>query len=611
MTNGAAVRTIRSLFQSLTGNGLLWYKNASPAPLRMNKQLYIYDCLTAKLRVARGSFMSIGKGNNNTFRVSMSADNGGSFVQRDETCRFFPHGRVMSYSFNGKRHDSDVVIPASSLCLFVLAGGCFLCWYGDDANRPDFSSLNPKAWYIFKDGAWKAPRSLSDLPIEGRGMPADTPVSFQGMNTARFKLGDILDVVAFRSSQREGDPNHVPLKTNDGRLRCPSCWELFHAGEELAISAHPDLCGDDVLGKEAQQRFRPEKWDAHGVPLDARLLPCSGLACPHCRQKLPPFFSELRQHILSIVGVPASGKSYYLASLIHDLEMEFPREFGMAFRDADPAANATLNDMRTRFFTARTPQEAYIGKTRLDGQLYQSVWRHGHFAPMPRPFIYNLDGEKETYSLVVYDNAGENFEPGRNTEIEPGAEHLHVASAILFLFDPTANPGFRTLLKGHKDPQLRRRLYPAGRQSLMLAEAEMRLRARLNLRPGQKLDVPFAVIIGKCDTWKSLLGPEPLLPLTRNGSFMPSHVEANSARLRQLLFSIAPFICTNAEAISSRVRYFAASPLGKSPVEFTDERSGDTLIGPESGQIQPFRVTDAVLWALNCVEPGMLPGTRN
>ncbi len=577
----------------------------------MNKHLYIFDCLAIKLRVSDGSFMTIGKGSNNSFRVEMSAQNGGSFAQRNETCRFFPHGRVASYSLNGERLSTDAEIPPNALSLFVLAGGCFLCWYGEDTDRPDFSSLNPRAWYIYDGDSWKGPLELTALPAAAEGLPADTPVSFEGMHHATFRLGDILEVAAHRETCPEQELQPIPLHPHDGSLRCPSCWEFFRPGDELAIAEHPDLCGDGLLGEDAMLRFHPMRLTEHGVPIDERGVPCKGLACPHCHLKLPPFFSQLRQHILSLVGVPAAGKSYYLASLIHDLERELPREFGMAFRDADPAANALLNDMRARLFSASTPQEAYMSKTQLGGKLYQSVWRHNHFAPIPRPFIYNIDKNDKSHSLVFYDNAGEIFAPGRATEREPGGEHLHVASAILFLFDPTVNPGFRGLLKGHKDPQLRRNLNPPGRQTSMLAEIEMRLRARLNLPPGKKLDIPLAIIIGKCDTWKSLLGPEPLLPLTRNGSFMPGHVDVNSARLRQLLFSVTPYICTNAEAISNNVRYFAASALGRSPIEFTDERSGATLIGPESGKVQPFRVTDAVLWALHCAEPGLLPYSRN
>ena len=73
----------------------------------MNNQLYIYDCLTGKLRVSDGNMMPVGAGPRNTFRVEMGRDNGGSFVQRDDTCRFFPHGTVESYSLNGIRLKGD------------------------------------------------------------------------------------------------------------------------------------------------------------------------------------------------------------------------------------------------------------------------------------------------------------------------------------------------------------------------------------------------------------------------------------------------------------------------------------------------------------------------
>ena len=110
----------------------------------MNKQLYIYDCLSAKLRASDGVFMTIGSGEKNTFRVRMSAENGGSFAQRDSVCRFFPHGKVSRYSLNGVQLKSDVVIRPETMYLFVLEQGCFICWYGNDAARPDFSQYEPE-----------------------------------------------------------------------------------------------------------------------------------------------------------------------------------------------------------------------------------------------------------------------------------------------------------------------------------------------------------------------------------------------------------------------------------------------------------------------------------
>lgn len=580
----------------------------------MNKQLYIYDCLCSKLRASDGNFMTIGAGDKNTFRVKMKVENGGSFAQRDDVCRFFPHGHISSYSLNGVQMKSDVIIRPEKMYLFVLGCGCFICWYGNDASRPDFSQYDANIWFLYNptQSEWYGPYALQDLPMVAPELPDDILATFQGLDHSAFYLKDIVTVAEYVIStgeicveQQEEHPQGVE------ELRCPNCWELFNPAEIMSIASHPDLLGDPKLGETAMLRFIPHEYNASGLPLDSRGMICSEHACPHCHRKLPPFFTETKQHIISLVGVPAAGKSYYITALVRELETLFPREFGMPFRDADPVTNEPLNEMRMRLFTAQTPQEAYLAKTHMHGRLYQKIWKQGIHVNIPRPFIYNLNKDSETHSIVLYDNAGEDFQPGNHDAHTMGSQHLSVSSAILFLFDPTANPGFRQLLQECSDPQLRSNLYRPGRQAMLLAESEMRLRTRLNLPPSEKLDIPMAIIIGKCDTWSHLLGPEPLLPATRNGMFMPEHININSARLRQFIFNIAPHICTNAEAISSNVRYFAASALGESPVEFVDERSGTKLIGPANGSVHPIRVAEPVLWALHCAVPSLIPSSHN
>lgn len=580
----------------------------------MNKQLYIYDCLSGKLRASDGNFMTIGAGEKNTFRLHMKSENGGSFAQRDNVCRFFPHGHVSTYSLNGVEMKADVVIHPERMYLFVLSGGCFICWYGTDSTRPDFSQYSPNIWFLYNPSLeeWYGPYALTDLPMVAPELPDDVLATFQGLEHCAFLLRDIVPVARFAASTTEAaTESEVGQANSPSELRCPNCWELFQPAQVLSIACHPELRGDEKLGENAMRRFIPEAWNPSGLPLDAMGISCNEYACPHCHRKLPPFFLNTHQHIISLVGVPAAGKSYYLTSMVSELETLFPREFGMPFRDADPVTNEPLNEMRMRLFSAQTPQEAYLAKTHMHGRLYQKIWKQGMQVHMPRPFIYNLNKGDETYSIVLYDNAGEDYQPGSDTPLTPGSQHLSVSSGILFLFDPTANPGFRRLLQESSDPQLRNNLYRPGRQALLLAESEMRLRTRLNLPPSEKLNVPLAIIIGKSDTWKHLLGPEPLLPAVRNGMFMPEHIDINSTRLRQFIFNIAPHICTSAEAISSNVRYFAASALGESPVEFMDERSGTVLIGPASGSVRPMRVADPLLWVLHNASPSLIPSSHS
>jgi hypothetical protein len=287
------------------------------------------------------------------------------------------------------------------------------------------------------------------------------------------------------------------------------------------------------------------------------------------------------------------------------------RQFGVTFRDAAPSENAVLNDMRNHLFSAATPEEAYLAKTDLEGALYETLPRQGRQVRLPKPFVFRLSARESAehgFSIVFYDNAGEHFEPGRNSADSPGAQHIAVASGIFFLFDPLYNPEFRQKLKGHSDPQLAQRRND--QQDILLAESESRIKEILGLSSSERIATPFAVIVGKSDAWLELLGDEPLLPGIENGPGGPKirldHIQANSRRVRDLLLEVSPAIVANAEEISSDVMFFAASPLGHPPVEFEDAQ-GHLRIGPDPVKLAPQRVEDATLWVLSKLAPAMFP----
>lgn len=590
----------------------------------MSNKLYIFDCLSGKLRVSDAAFMSVGKADSNVFRCCMTADVGGSFTQRGGACYFFPHSSIASYSLNCVRMQKEAVIKPEAFNLFVLAGGCFICWFGEESRLPDFSRFTPQEWFVYDKNTtrWQGPFSLNDLPKLRNTLPENSLAVIRGMDSCAFLLSDIyemLDTIAKDASAKTpgGRTPSAPVQVHPSpemqkEIFCPHCWQPFRLAHALAIAVHPKLCGDPILGEEAQKRFTPVSTDNQGFPVDSMGMSVREYACPWCHHKLPPFFTRTNQHIFSLIGIPAAGKTYYLSCLLHELEYALPREFGIAFRDADPSSNAPLNAMRMRLFSADKPQDAYLDKTRQQGQLYHKVWRNERFTTMPRPFVYNLSRGSKTHSLVLYDTAGENCEPCSGADIgqEQSAGHIAVASAIFFLFDPTSDAAFRKLIDAEDKASLRLGAHMQERQALMLSETEMRLRTALHLPPDEQLDIPLAVIIGKCDTWQKLLGAEPLLPSVRNGQFQPKFVDANSKRLRQLLFSVSPHICANAEAISTNVRYFAVSSFGAPPETFTDARSGDTLLAPAGGKVRPIRVIDPMLWALHSIEPDLLTKNR-
>lgn len=392
-----------------------------------------------------------------------------------------------------------------------------------------------------------------------------------------------------------------------GEFTCPICWFKFDRGDAMNISVHNSLRGDPMLGEDHMQRFHATRFNDRGQALDAMGIATSDLACPHCRRKLPPGFLDLPHHIFSIVGAPSSGKSYYLSVLVKLLQSTLFQNFGITFRDADPSENVILTQMKTQLFSSSSAADAFLAKTDLEGALYETLPRQGRKVRLPKPFIFRLshpDAPENGFSVVFYDNAGEHFEPTRNSADSPGAQHIAVASGIFFLFDPLHNAEFRAKIKGINDPQIKSQRQD--QQDVILAESEVRIKSLLGMDSRQRVPTPLAVMVGKCDTWETLLGEPPLLPALDDGMVSLSNIKANSARVRKLLLETCPAIVANAEALSSNVCYFAISPLGCSPVEFTD-REGSPRIGPDPKQISPRHVEAPTLWVLSQAAPEMIP----
>jgi hypothetical protein len=473
------------------------------------------------------------------------------------------------------------------------------------------SGMHPAEWFIYDKSTEikSGPCAFEELSRHAANLSRSPgPLVFlcRGLTTMGFfsqHLLPHLPVPALTAPPPVPEP--APIDIEYGEFTCPVCWLKFDRGDVMNIAVHASLRGDPILGEAHMQRFHATRFNDRDHAVDAMGIPAPEQACPHCRRRLPPGFIDAPHHIFSIVGAPSSGKSYYLSVLVKMLQTTLFQQFGIAFRDADPSENVILNQMKTQLFSAATPQEAVLAKTELEGAMYETLPRLGRKVRLPKPFIFHLSNARggEDFSIVFYDNAGEHFEPTRNSADSPGAQHIAAASGIFFLFDPLHNAEFRHRLVGLQDPQLE--MHRMDQQDVILAETEVRIKSLLGLDMRQRIATPFAVIVGKSDTWSHLLGPEPLPSPLAQGRLDLEIVRANSQRVRALLLEIHPAIVANAEAISSEIMYFATSPLGCSPIEFTDER-GVAMIGPDPQKLAPRDVEIPTLWVLSRIAPGMV-----
>jgi hypothetical protein len=214
------------------------------------------------------------------------------------------------------------------------------------------------------------------------------------------------------------------------QVTCPHCWHVFGPEESLWISEHPDLIGDPKLGGNFAQRFLPSRFSVEGDAIDPAGYRTTRLACPHCHLEVPRPLYQIPPVFYSILGAPACGKSYFLASMTWKLRQALPRHFHVTMNDADAEANARLHEYEEQQFLNPDPDALVaLAKTETQGDLYDQVNMGDHSVTLPRPFMFTLQPGKKhpnhakasSVSRVacLYDNAGESFLPGADSVSSP------------------------------------------------------------------------------------------------------------------------------------------------------------------------------------------------
>jgi len=529
---------------------------------------------------------------------------------------------------NGERKSEELILLDRDYAMLVDQH--LILFSFTKKHREWLATRNRDSWRIFgSDSQLLAGPSPRRELVSAAGMAmsmSDTAIFAQAFSTTGFYLSQVAPTLGFSSvrppkivsvapsaaniSQPKLTDEHE-VNTDTGAFTCPACWLRFDRGDVMHIAAHSSLRGDSLLGEEAMIRFQATRFNDRGQALDAMGDCATETACPNCHRKLPPGFLDLVQHIISLVGAPASGKSYFLSVVVKVLQTTLNKKFGVAFYDGDPSENIQLTQMKNKLFSGASPAEAMLAKTDLEGDMYIDVQRMGRKVKMPKPFIFNLsrnERPEQAVTAVFYDNAGEHFEPTRNSNDSPGAQHVAAASGIIFLFDPTYNLEFRKLLAGHHDPQISDQRFD--QQETILAEMNARVKTLQGIDFRKKIDTPLALVIGKCDVWQGLLGERCFTDPIESGGLDLQAVETNSQIVRNLLMDIAPAIVANAEIISSNVRLFPVSSFGCSPERVGKDVNGHPIFSPNPNKISPILVDVPLLWLLSHIEPELVPASQ-
>ncbi|WP_373649723.1 hypothetical protein [Schlesneria sp. DSM 10557] len=411
------------------------------------------------------------------------------------------------------------------------------------------------------------------------------------------------------------------------RITCPHCWEHFAPEKLLWVAEHSDLLGDMRLGPEQSQRFLPTRFTVNGEAIDAKGFPCHQLACPNCHLTIPRSLLELEPLFLSIFGAPASGKSYFLAAMTWELRKTLPLTFRTSFADADPVLNQQLNEYEESVFSGASsdklvPLATLIRKTEEQGDLYDTVSYGNQTVSYPRPFLFSIQPQprhpnshkaaKLSRTVCLYDNAGESFQPGKDTAATPVTRHMAQSRVLFFVFDPTQDARFQRLI--NQQALRGTTAMKTMRQEPILQEAIARIRRFAGLKQSDRHKRPLVVILTKFDMWWQLLEsdplPEPWLtarsPANANEQFEAFDsraVERQSSLARNFMLKCAPEIVTAAENFADDVTYVPVTAVGWQVS--IDTSSGLPAIKPS--EASPYWATVPFLYGLHRSVPGLIP----
>lgn len=299
--------------------------------------------------------------------------------------------------------------------------------------------------------------------------------------------------------------------------------------------------------------------------------------CPECHCNLPQRFAEAPSRSMALIGTRASGKSHFIAVVLHELEHRVgPRYDGTLTALDDATRNRIDRDLYPRLYES--------------GVVLAQTQSAREAASTREPLVARLTLAGRPSNLVFFDAAGEDLESLDVLERE--GRYVTQSDGLILLIDPLQIDAVRDDLAGDVElPDATADVYATlGRLAGLLREAR-------GIPAGKPIDVPLAIAISKVDALRDLLPPShPLFTLPRHDEAFDRTVARNiSEALR------ADAVGWIGERLDRLLReefaeysFFGVSALGSSPIE-----------GRLRSGVAPHRVEDPVLWLLD--EWGAIP----
>lgn len=374
-------------------------------------------------------------------------------------------------------------------------------------------------------------------------------------------------------------------------LLCPFCFEKndmsklrFRCSnsrcpgkqEDQVIAEYQGLLQTEPMGLV----FAPPKsgislFGGSGAVREAKCPTCqretAKRVCPKCHYELKHASSNIEEKMIAVIGGRASGKSSYISVLVNRLKNEIGKNF-------NAGVIAYGDDINERY------QRVFYKPLFIDGTILKGTVSAAENPEVKKPLIFRVTfdskGKRKAVNLVLFDTAGEDME---NIDImSTEARYICESDGIIFLIDPlqidtvrqSAPSDLPEKQKGADPNRIVERLY-------ILHEQKLKVKA------GKKLAKPVAFTLSKSDALFPIIDPSSALHNSGEhfGYLNLSDVQSVHTEICSYLQEWMGSEFDNiVRTYFDCYRYFAISPLGKSP-------TGDRVEG-----ISPLRIEDPLLW---------------
>lgn len=360
---------------------------------------------------------------------------------------------------------------------------------------------------------------------------------------------------------------------------CPNCIQQLYPGDCDIVSIN-----NTVLKKAPTKGLQQHLSRINPTPLTGNfVLQSAHRKCMHCGYLLPTNIEQVENINVAVVGDTFSGKSHYIAAIIHQIQQgELQRADRYARFDCltQDIEREYIRDVIEPLFEKKQtpaptqPSSSSSSDTNRAPLIYELI-----LSPSP-------DHPSRRINLILYDASGEDL--AIKERMVQFSRYVLNANAIIFLADPVSMPQIYDLLP----PFLQKKL-ATGRTSSAVLNSIIRLvEDYRGVGAGAHLaSTPIAITVTKSDLLKQLTTLQYqyhfLKKPTYNGNIDLDDLDIVDREVRHLLEEYGERTLLQSTLNFSKVRFFATSATGYAP----DSKG----LYPA---VDPCRCLDPILWIL-------------